>query len=315
MKHNPDSKNPYFDKEAYDFIRSISTPDEEAPHTKPHKKRYAVIFLIIFSVMFVAVVRHTYSGKGTDNNEDISNYEYFRSHDINARQILTEEELDEALRSLAAEDSRYKKIYENKDKFPKDMLQAVCKNPEIVDFAAGYLESDGTAVGGITEDDLKDDVPLFIQWDSRWGYVPYGDNIIGLSGCGPTCLSMAAVALTGDTKYSPDYIANFAAKHGYYEDNAGTIWTLFTEGCESFGLHSEELPLNYNDMVNALEDGKVIICSMNPGDFTAVGHFIVIRGISNGDFIINDPNSRSKSLRRWSYEELEWQIRNLWAFE
>ena len=315
MKNNPDFKEPYYDKDAYSFIRSISSPDNDASSKNNSKKLFGILFLILFTILFVAVVRNTYSDN-TTNTQNTNDYEYFQfDSDNHIQNILTESEIEEKLRLYSQNDSRYAEIYKNKDFFPEDMLQAVCRNPEIIDFAVGYLTSDGTGNGEITKADLTGDVPLFIQWDSRWGYIPYGDNVIGLSGCGPTCLSMVAVALTGNTKYSPDYVADFSTKQGYYEENSGTMWTLFTEGCEKFGLHSEELPLNYNSMVNALEDGKPIICSMNPGDFTAVGHFIVIRGVEDGKFIINDPNSRSRSSRLWSYEELEWQIRNLWFFD
>ena len=314
MKNNPDFKEPYFDKDAYSFIRSISSPDDEDTSEEiNHKKLFGILFLILFTILFVAVVRNTYADNTPDSNQSNSEYPQFDS-DTHTQNILSESEINEKLRLYSQNDSRYAEIYENKDVLPEDMLQAVCRNPEIIDFAVGYLTSGGKNSGEITKAELTDEVPLFIQWDSRWGYVPYGDNIIGLSGCGPTCLSMVTVYLTGNTKYSPDYIADFAAKQSYYEDNSGTTWSLFTEGCEKFGLHSEELPLNYNSMVNALEDGNPIICSMNPGDFTAVGHFIVIRGIEDGKFIINDPNSRSRSSRLWSYEELEWQIRNLWEF-
>ncbi len=40
-------------------------------------------------------------------------------------------------------------------------------------------------------------IPLLLQTDSRWSNVPYGSSTIGISGCAPTCLSMAAIALTG----------------------------------------------------------------------------------------------------------------------
>ena len=47
-------------------------------------------------------------------------------------------------------------------------------------------------------DNLLSD-PLFLQWDPRWGYTEYGeDSFLGLSGCGPTCLSMVLYYLTGD---------------------------------------------------------------------------------------------------------------------
>ncbi len=53
---------------------------------------------------------------------------------------------------------------------------------------------------------------------------------------------------------------------------------------------------------------------MKKGDFTTTGHIITIVGIKNKQFIINDPNSRERSNKLWSYETLEPQIRNLWSF-
>ena len=52
---------------------------------------------------------------------------------------------------------------------------------------------------------------------------------------------------------------------------------------------------------------------MGPGDFTSSGHYIVLTGVEDGSFRVNDPNSRLRSQRLWSYEELEGQIRNIWA--
>jgi len=53
---------------------------------------------------------------------------------------------------------------------------------------------------------------------------------------------------------------------------------------------------------------------MRKGDFTTTGHIIAITGVSNGKFIINDPASVERSNKLWSYEKIEYQIRNLWSF-
>ena len=62
-----------------------------------------------------------------------------------------------------------------------------------------------------------------------------------------------------------------------------------------------------------LDDGKVIICSMGPGDFTTEGHFILIRGYDGNGFYVNDPNRRSNSEKQWEFDTLRSQIRNLWS--
>ena len=66
-------------------------------------------------------------------------------------------------------------------------------------------------------------------------------------------------------------------------------------------------------MKDALDAGGLIVCSMRPGDFTTVGHFIVIRGYDDGGFYVNDPNRRSNSGRQWDFDTLYPQIRNLWV--
>ena len=156
-------------------------------------------------------------------------------------------------------------------------------------------------------------VPLLMQWDKRWGYNAYGGNMIGLAGCGPVCMTMAYLHFTGDTAMTPREMAAFADDNGYYEEDAGTKWSFWTEGAGKLGLVGEELPLDENRMKQTLDDGKVIICSMGPGDFTTEGHFILIRGYDGNGFYVNDPNRRSNSEKQWEFDTLRSQIRNLWA--
>lgn len=130
-----------------------------------------------------------------------------------------------------------------------------------------------------------------MQWDIRWGYKIYGDDVAGLTACGPTCLSMVAVYLLQDTKYSPDYMIDWADKNGYCVDGGGSLWTLMSEGAEKLGIDSTELPLDKQRVINNLEVGNPVVCIMGPGDFTKKGHFIVMTGIEDGKIKINDPNS------------------------
>ena len=78
-------------------------------------------------------------------------------------------------------------------------------------------------------------IPHLLQWDERWGYQIYGDNMIAVNGCGPTVISMVAAGLTGDNTITPYRVAKFAEENGYYEGDAGTSWALMTEGAAQFG--------------------------------------------------------------------------------
>ena len=115
-------------------------------------------------------------------------------------------------------------------------------------------------------------MPLFIQWDERWGYDYYGKGMIGVNGCGPTSLSMVAVYLTGDTDLDPRKVAEFSEDNGFYVPDNGSAWTLMSQGAAMLGLESRELPLEESIVAEELDKGHPIICIMGPGDFTASGH-------------------------------------------
>lgn len=237
-----------------------------------------------------------------------------KAADLRTPQKFEGGELEKELGKLAGTSADFREIYENRENYPEELLQALCSNPEMIDFAKGYLEAGRTASGKITAGDLGGRLPLFIQWDERWGYAPYGSSCVGLSGCAPTCLSMVLVGLTTDTSYSPDVVAQYAYENGYYMEGTGTAWSLMTEGSRAFGIMGSELGLDESAVMHHLENGEPIICSMRPGDFTAAGHFIVLAGTQDGKIIVNDPNSRKRSSALWEYDTLKGQIKNLWVF-
>lgn len=201
------------------------------------------------------------------------------------------------------------------ENYPEALLEALDKNPELEEFVKGYLASDGSVAGGITKEELEQDFPLLLQYDGRWGYVPFGDDMIALSGCAPTCLSMVITGLGKTADAPPDVVADFCEKQGYYEKGVGTSWSLMTEGCLEFGVRGEELGLDKNLIFSRLEEGQPVICSMRPGDFTTTGHFIVLVGVEDGKLKVNDPFSRERSSRLWEFDEIQYQIKNLWAFQ
>lgn len=196
--------------------------------------------------------------------------------------------------------------------YPQSLIELLERNPETETFVLGYpFREEGTV--DLTDYETGNAVPLFLQWDPNWGYEKYGRDFLAVTGCGPTCLAMAGYYLTGDENMTPDKIAGFAQRNGYYEAGYGSSWTLISEGAEKLGLKATELPLVKKKMVNALKAGNPVILAMGPGDFTTAGHYIVLTGVEDGKFRVNDPNSRENSQRLWSYEEIEGQIRNIWA--
>ena len=196
--------------------------------------------------------------------------------------------------------------------WPQSLIDLLDRNPETEEFVLGYPEREERAAQAFSVDD-SGTVPLLMQWDPRWGYETYGSDYLAVTGCGPTCLAMAGVYLTGNEELRPDRIAEFAQRSGYYASGYGSSWTLISEGSGELGMTATELPLVKKKIVDALEAGNPVILAMGPGDFTTTGHYILLTGVEEGLFRVNDPNSYANSEKLWSYEELEAQIRNIWA--
>lgn len=198
--------------------------------------------------------------------------------------------------------------------WPDYMVNMYNKNPEARDFVINYpTMKDQQFEIDLSEYANTDGIPLLMQWDQRWGYSKYGDDIIAVSGCGPTSLSMVCIGLLGDTSLDPKTIAEFSMENNYCAPGNGTFWTLMSEGAPRLGVNTEEVPLDENALKEKLEAGYPVICVVGPGDFTDGGHYMVMTDYVDGKIKINDPNSKEKTDKLWSYADIESQIENLWA--
>lgn len=211
-------------------------------------------------------------------------------------------------------------IISNLQLYPNSLIELAAYKPETVEFVMNYLEYENVDWSkkeiSVVSDYKDNEIPLFIQWDNRWGYQMYGDDFIAVNGCGPTCLSMVIVGLTGDTSINPKVIADFSYASGYLEGDYGTSWSLMTDGAAEFGINSRDLPLLAGSIRNALKAGRPIIASMKPGHFTRQGHFLVLTGINEDDQVtINDPDSIIRSNELWDLELILNESKNLWVFE
>lgn len=233
-----------------------------------------------------------------------------RPQNRSSRQVL------EKLEELGEGDQRIAAICRNSGAYPENLLEALANNPEMADFVEGWLTAEHEAAGGLTEVEKEEEFPLFLQWDPRWGYASYGNNsCIAVSGCGPTCLSMALYYLTGDESLTPDRIGDFSMENGYYLPGTGTLWALMEDVAPQYGVGVRQPDPSEWEMKAALDQGSVLICSMSPGDFTAGGHFIVIYGYDQDGFLVNDPNCVARSRQRWPYDQISRQMKHLWVFE
>lgn len=196
--------------------------------------------------------------------------------------------------------------------FHQTAVNNVCVAPEKIDFVLAERFAEQTETGDWYFD-LGGSLPYYLQYDTRWAFHPYGNGVMGYTGCGPTCLAMVAAYLTGNQDITPDKTADFAHDHGYYVSGSGTDWSLFTSGAEELGLTGQMIHPDETQMKQALWDGKLLVVCFRPGDFTRVGHFVVVHSVDEDGFWLYDPNSIERSSQVWPYATLLPQIAQVWA--
>lgn len=143
-------------------------------------------------------------------------------------------------------------------------------------------------------------IPHYLQTD--YANVPYGSSNIAACGCGPTSFAMVASYLTGTTITPADAVA--WCGNSYYVWGAGTSWSYFEAAAKHFGCGAVRESYDANEVLKALSEGHPVISSQSAGLFTRGGHFIVLRGVENGNkVLVNDPNdSEAKNYINRSFD-------------
>lgn len=157
-------------------------------------------------------------------------------------------------------------------------------------------------------------MPHIYQIDPAWSELPYAGGTIRQNGCGPTCLTMVYIFKTGHTDMTPADMCALS-EAGNYAPTGATEWSFMTGGAWRLGLNGTQLYNDRTSMTQALRSGAPVIAAVRPGTFTNVGHYIVLYGIDDTDQIgVYDPNSPSRSARRWGVVEVLNEIEAMWAY-
>lgn len=276
-----------------------------------HRKiRHSVIFLCssIAVIVFVAVEsRMITSGDGGTNKYDVEAGNNTYDNAVIENSKISEKNKIQNNQSMLDD-------IMNSTQYPKQLKALALKNEEALEFVYDYpAEHVKEHTIDLTEEASMDSVPLFVQWDKRWGYEKYSGNFFAASGCGPTTLSMVVVYLTHNREASPIAVAKYSKEAGYSVDGSGSSWTLISEGCRHYGVKAKAVALDESRMKAELDEGHPIVVNVGPGDFTDTGHFMVITGYDDEGFSINDPNSIEKSGKRWLFKNISSQIRAVWS--
>ena len=281
---------------------------------RKRRRHRKILRSIIFSFSIIAVAvfvivgsRMIISGDGRTNKNDVE-----AGNDIYDNAVIENSKISEK-NKIQNNQSMLDDIM-NSTQYPKQLQELALKNEEALEFVYDYpTEHVKEHIVDLTEEASMDSVPLFVQWDKRWGYEKYSGNFFAASGCGPTTLSMVVVYLTHNRDASPLAVAKYSKEAGYSVDGSGSSWTLISEGCRHYGVKAKTVALDESRMKAELDEGHPIVVNVGPGDFTDTGHFMVITGYDDEGFSINDPNSIEKSGKRWLFKNISSQIRAVWS--
>ena len=162
---------------------------------------------------------------------------------------------------------------------------------------SGYY---GTDYGDITFTNAETPVVYYNQTDARWGNKPYGKtSTIGRAGCGPTALAIAVASLTGN-RVTPYDVAQWSVATCGLCEGSGSYHSLIPNGGRHYGLTVTSIGRDGKKLVEALQEGKLVIAIMSKGHFTNSGHFIVLRGVTaDGKLLVADPASVKRSNKEW----------------
>ncbi len=181
----------------------------------------------------------------------------------------------------------------------------------ILNYPLRYGESHQVDMTGIE----TGKVPMLIQWDDRWGYVDYAGEVLGISGAGPTCMSMVSYYLTGDLNATPAFFAAYATNNGYALERGGTDPSLFTVGAVQYGLKVTEVPGVKGAVEQYLKAGIPVVVQVGKGAFTSTGSYIVLTGLDGENILLHDPGSIERSEKSHSWASIAECGLGYWAIQ
>lgn len=237
----------------------------------------------------------------------------------NAEDVRIDKDAYESLQSMKSpkKDSYYKLIRllpSMKDR-AQNYVDFVLREPESrIGFALEFKNRDQHMEPVLHHGASLKNVPSLLQWDPKWGFMEYGDMSLCFNGCAPTCLSMVFSYLNQDDTITPTKIATLSEQNGTYVNGVGTSHSLLDLAAREYGIQVSGVSVDRKALLNVLQNDKICILSVNPGDFTSIGHFIVVYGVKDGKLQVRDPNSKIRTEKLWDVDRVVQQTRSIWAY-
>jgi hypothetical protein len=182
------------------------------------------------------------------------------------------------------------------------------------DSCSGGNQYNGTAGVNGWELSGANGMVYYKQTDPKWADSSYGSSTIGTSGCAPTSMAMVVATLTGNSKITPETIANKYASH--YHAGEGSDWGIFPDVAGDYGITSKDIGLDFDAAAKAIKAGGLVIISVDPGFFTNSGHIMVIRAITDdgkGFYLANPLGLHNDTPYTPAFLKAQGAAKNMWT--
>lgn len=164
-----------------------------------------LVIVVVVVVVIIAGISSCVAGSSSSRQQEQQTDEQTESKPRVASGISSD--LTTQFNAVLDRDDQMAQIAQNADQYDDErLLQLALNEPEAVSFVANYLTADKSA-SSYTDTVTQGQVPQLYDWDTRWGYVSYGDGCIGVTGSAPTTIAMAYMGLTGKSDVTPATIA------------------------------------------------------------------------------------------------------------
>ncbi len=207
-------------------------------------------------------------------------------------------------------------IAQNLDKYPDQRIpELALSEPDAMDFVAGYPTAESKA-SDFGQDNAKGSYPMLFDWDTRWAYVEYAGSVLGVTGSGPTALSMAYMGLTGKTDKTAAAFAADATDKGYTSTgNEGTTADLFTYEARQLGFKIKQYDPSADSITSLLATkGTVAIVRLKEGFDTSSAHWaLIVKRNDDGSVTLYDPACSAASSHPWDVGSIAAGASDLYA--
>lgn len=180
-------------------------------------------------------------------------------------------------RTSSAEAAARQALTESKElqKWEKQLAKEPCQ----ADYSAVQLwvevsQNSVAPVDALYPDIAHERFPeAIVYFQQDYMYAPYGGSYVGRGGCGITTFAMLCTYMT-DSIQTP---AMLAAKYPNYHDESGTRGELFRYCPAEMGFFLEKNTAKIEEVIQALENGQMVVSLQHGGHFTSGGHYLLLQ--------------------------------------